>query len=73
MIILIKNIKQKIIIGPIINPIITLLRIKYTFTILKCTKLIGNITNCAEIVTDKISTILFEFITFSKKFFEIKF
>ena len=69
----IKNMKLHIIIGPIRKPRIKLLKTKYIFSVLNCIMLIGKTINCADIVTDNMSIILFDFIIFSKKFFEINF
>ena len=69
----IKNINPHAITGPIINPIIKLVNIKYMFNLLNCIILIGNIIICADMVTDIISIIFFDFMIFSKKFFEINF
>ena len=69
----IKNIKLHAITGPIINPIIKLLKTKYMFNVLNWNILIGSITICADIVTDKISIIFFDLKIFSKNLFEINF
>ncbi len=65
----IKNINPHAITGPIINPIIKLVNIKYMFNLLNCIILIGNIIICADMVTDIISIIFFDFMILSKKFF----